>query len=73
MQGPAFSLLVRGSCMLGPAEPLLDVGPTLGPTTSDPRARQAFEGPADRAYVFAKLARVRDAGPAVRDVYAGLV
>ena len=68
MQGPAFSLLVRGSCMLGPAEPLFDVGPT----TSDPRARQAFEGPADRAYVFAKLARVRDAGPAVRDAYAGL-
>ena len=29
--------------------------------------------PADRAYVFAKLAWVRDAGPAVRDVYAGLV
>jgi len=55
--------------MLGPAEPLFDVGPT----TSDPRARQAFEGPADRAYVFAKLAWVRDAGPAVRDVYAGLV
>ena len=68
MQGPAFSLLVRGSCMLGPAEPLFDVGPT----TSDPRARQAFEGPADRAYVFAKLTRVRDAGPAVRDAYAGL-
>ena len=30
--------------MLGPGEPLFDVGPT----TSDPRARQAFEGPADR-------------------------
>jgi hypothetical protein len=67
MQGPAFSetfsLLVRRSWMLGPAEPLFDVGST----PSDPRARQACEGPAYRAYVIVKLAWVRDAGPAVRD------
>ena len=39
MQGPAFSLLVRRSWMLGPAEPLFDVGST----PSDPRSSR-FRG-----------------------------
>jgi hypothetical protein len=66
--GPAFSLLKRGSCMLGPAESFFNVGPT----TSDLRVCQACVGAGVLTYALVKLAWVRDTGPAVRDANAGL-
>ena len=68
--GPAFSLLKRGSCMLGPAESFFNVGPTT--TATRLSSLRGCAGAGVLTYALVKLAWVRDTGPAVRDANAGL-